>query len=197
MAEQWISADAAKRMTESDGQQRAVEFIIELASMGLVRSIATSARGAKNYNNFMSWDWKERDWPIPEWFWDNYGGMTEGERDWELGRLSGICYGPDGLIWLELRGVQFSCGELEASLRSARLPARSSLVAQVGRRPKYDWPAAIIAVFGQIFRGDLKPENQADVEAALQAHFLTRDSEPAESTLRPYAKLIWDEAQKA
>lgn len=66
-----------------------------------------------------------------------------------------------------------------------------------GRRPKYDWPAASVAVFGMIHRGDLKPETQADVERALIAHLTRNDDAPSESTVRPFAKLIWEEQAKA
>lgn len=68
---------------------------------------------------------------------------------------------------------------------------------QVGRRPKYDWPAATLAVFGRIHRGDFKPESQADVERALIDHLAEEKGGPSESTVRPYAKLIWIESQKA
>lgn len=66
-----------------------------------------------------------------------------------------------------------------------------------GRRPKYDWPAASIAVFGEIHRGDFKPSSQADVERALIAHLSDADGGPSESTVRPFAKLIWEESLKA
>lgn len=66
-----------------------------------------------------------------------------------------------------------------------------------GRPARYDWPAASIAVFGQIHRGDFKPESQADIERALIAHLTDADGGPSESTVRPYAKLIWEESQKA
>ncbi|MEP1338957.1 MAG: hypothetical protein ABJK66_06985 [Marinomonas sp.] len=68
---------------------------------------------------------------------------------------------------------------------------------QLGRRPKYDWPAATLAVFGRIHRGDFKPENQADIERALIDHLAEENGGPSESTVRPYAKLIWTESQKA
>lgn len=67
----------------------------------------------------------------------------------------------------------------------------------VGRRPKYDWPASCLAVFGLIHRGDLKPENQAEVERALIAHLSDENGGPSESTVRPYAKMIWEESLKA
>ena len=68
---------------------------------------------------------------------------------------------------------------------------------QRGRKPKYDWPAATLAVFGLIYRGELKPNIQADIERALIDHLTQGDNGPSESTVRPYAKLIWEESQKA
>ena len=69
--------------------------------------------------------------------------------------------------------------------------------AQRGRKPKYDWPAATLAVFGLIYRGELKPEIQADIERALIDHLSHGDNAPSESTVRPYAKLVWEEYSKA
>ncbi len=66
-----------------------------------------------------------------------------------------------------------------------------------GRKPKYDWPAATLAVFGLIYRGDLKPENQADIERALIDHLASGDNTPSESTVRPHARQIWVEYSKA
>ncbi len=93
--------------------------------------------------------------------------------------------GPDG----EIVGIADEANEAEA-LDDVNDVKR-------GRKPKYDWPAATLAIFGMIYRGDLKPELQADIERALIDHLTLGDSAPSESTARPYAKLIWDEYSKA
>lgn len=94
--------------------------------------------------------------------------------------------GPDGEIVGEAN--QATAGQFEAA---------ESRGAKRGRRPKYDWPESVLAVFGHIHRGDFKPENQADIERALISHLSSEEGGPSESTVRPYAKLIWEESQKA
>lgn len=66
-----------------------------------------------------------------------------------------------------------------------------------GRKPKYDWPAASAAIWGKIYRGELIPENQAEIERAFQAYLTIGDKEPSESTVRPFARTIWDQISKA
>lgn len=66
-----------------------------------------------------------------------------------------------------------------------------------GRKPKYDWPAASAAIWGKIYRGELIPENQAAIERAFQAYLTIGDKEPSESTVRPFARTIWDQISKA
>ncbi|MCK0097826.1 hypothetical protein MWU38_00385 [Qipengyuania sp. S6317L1] len=94
--------------------------------------------------------------------------------------------GPDGEIVGVANQAMESQIEEAASERATR-----------GRRPKYDWPESVLAVFGFIHRGELRPETQADIERALIAYLSGEEGGPSESTVRPYAKLIWTESQKA
>ena len=65
-----------------------------------------------------------------------------------------------------------------------------------GRKRKYDWEEGGNAIWGAIYRAELIPNNQADVEKALQAHFRIGDDDPSESTVRPYANRIWTDYSK-
>ena len=85
----------------------------------------------------------------------------------------------------------------EAQEEDSEPQSITNATSQVGRKPKYDWPAATLAVFGRIHRGDFKPQSQADIERALIDHLSEEQGGPSESTVRPYAKLIWLESQKA
>lgn len=62
-----------------------------------------------------------------------------------------------------------------------------------GPKRKYDWDAATHAVWGQIYRGDLKPKKQKDIELAFVAVLTKGDEGPEPSTARPYARPIWVE----
>jgi hypothetical protein len=65
-----------------------------------------------------------------------------------------------------------------------------------GRKQKYDWESAAIAVFGRIYRGP-EPKKQAEVEELLSEWFAANDAgEPGETEIRNHAKPIWLEIQK-
>lgn len=65
-----------------------------------------------------------------------------------------------------------------------------------GRKPTHDWAAATSQVWGLLYRGDLKPKMQSEVELAL-ADALSKDGAgPEVSNVRPVARLIWKEYQR-
>ncbi|KHS41597.1 hypothetical protein NJ75_04651 [Novosphingobium subterraneum] len=66
-----------------------------------------------------------------------------------------------------------------------------------GRRPTYDWHTACSSIWGMLLRSELIPEVQADVEKALITLLAKGDKEPSVSTVRPYAKIIFQEYSKA
>lgn len=63
--------------------------------------------------------------------------------------------------------------------------------AKGGRKPIWNWPAAVSAVWSQIYVGDLKPSTQAEVEQAIRSFLTEGDHEPSESGVRAHARLIW------
>lgn len=135
------------------------------------------------------------EWDIPLWFWRDFV-RPDHFQDWYLNKAHGDGRRQKRELKIELQGVHFHRSGL-ANL-GLEAPSAESLTEQKrGRRPTYDWPAASLAIFGLINRGDFKPENQADVERALIRHLSEGDNEPSESAVRPYAKLIWSESQKA
>lgn len=72
----------------------------------------------------------------------------------------------------------------------------NSTKSNAGRKPKYDWTQAANKIWGDIFRGDFRPEKQADIEKALTEFLTEGDKEPSESTVRLHAKRIWEEFEK-
>ena len=80
----------------------------------------------------------------------------------------------------------------ESFIRNAVKPAKSN----AGRKPKYDWDKASNEIWGKIYRGELFPKKQADIESALIEYLAKGDEEPGESTVRPYARRIWIEFER-
>ena len=66
-----------------------------------------------------------------------------------------------------------------------------------GRKPKWDWERAGLAVLGRVYRGDVVPEpkSQAEVERLLAEWFSENcdGATPGETLIREHARLIWHE----
>lgn len=195
--EKWIPADEARRLAYQHGKRNGAEYIVEQARLGFLAGVAVEAQGVSRTINFLRWDWEQREWEIPEWFWTDFARPVGAKTSWETGSFAGEGVSPIGSRLIEVSGVHFLRSSVEACLSISEQPATSESSGRVGRRPKYDWPAATLAIFGLIHRGDFKPSSQADVERCLIEHLTEGENSPSESTVRPYAKLIWEEAAKA
>jgi hypothetical protein len=68
-----------------------------------------------------------------------------------------------------------------------------------GRKRKWDWERADLAVIGEIYRGERpEPKTQADIERRLAEWFFAQHgSAPGESQIREHARLIWREIPEA
>jgi len=197
----WLPArDLTRLLYAKINPARAGSMVIEACALGQLSARAAHAAGSISIRdrNRSSFEWAAFEWDVPIWFWRDFTKAGESTQDWQLGKasgkglrdgasetisLQGLHFHRSGLAFLGLDGLE---GEDDAQARSNR-----------GRRPKYDWPAASAAIWGKIFRGDLQPGTQADIERAFQIHLAAGDREPSESTVRPFAKIIWDEFQKA
>ena len=167
---------------------------MEQARLGFIGARAVLAQGSMGGQNDSNWTWEEREWAVPTWFWTDFTGAGQSSQDWELGRFSGRGLAPDKTRWIALSGVHFHRPSL-ASLGPAVTPTEA-LETNRGRKPKYDWPAAISTCWGRIYRGEPPVANQADVEKLLIAILRVGDDEPGESTVRPYASQIWAQYSK-
>jgi hypothetical protein len=195
----WISASDLRRMLFSiHNPANAGSAIIEACQLCQIAGRAERMNGESSESGSkldptsrygaMAWD-------IPLWFWRDFieDANTQG---WSLNKIHGYGRREGRWIKIELQGVYFHrSGLTNLGLGVVHEPTTGKV--KSGRKPTYDWPAACLAIFGEIHRGDLKPESQADVERALISHLSRGDKQPSESTVRPYAKQIWEESQKA
>ena len=72
-------------------------------------------------------------------------------------------------------------------------PEIESADLQSGRPALYDWLEATNAIWAKLYGNELKPKSQADIERALILHL---KNGPGESTVRPFAKAIWEKFQE-
>ncbi|MGD9664080.1 MAG: hypothetical protein AB7U34_02575 [Novosphingobium sp.] len=178
-AEQWRLQDPVKR-------------ILNQARLGFMagRAVRAKVRTATP-PGFEETKIDQREWNIPSWFWDATNNPNNGTWDWESGSFNGLFITPHGVATVALDGVHFLKKDIEARFARETEPQAESGETNRGRKPKYDWDAATDAIWGRLLHGELIPENQADVERALQSELRVGDFEPGESTVRPYANRIW------
>lgn len=197
---QWVSAMDARSVAYQQMGFTATTAewtILEQGKLGFLsaRAVLAQAAGFRGHSLL----WEEREWNVPGWFWTRFVEGRGCDQDWTKGRFVGEGSGPDGIGWIELSGVHFTRESLAAA---GLVPADTNTDDEQergkrGRKPIYNWDAAVASIWGLIFRGDFKPQTQAEIEAALQKLLATKEREPSESTVRPYASRIWTEIAKA
>lgn len=193
----WISAQGFRQAAYSEGgvnPMRAGAKVMELARLGFVDARAVLAQATQR-GDADDWLWERREWDIPAWFWNNFTGTGASAQDWELGKFSGGGSGPGGINYMTLSGVHFTKDSLIA-FRPNELTVETHDKLRIGRRPKWNWAEATSAVWGKLHRGELIPSVQADVEKALISLLRQGDIAPDESTVRPFARQIWEEFGK-
>lgn len=135
---------------------------------------------------------------MPLWFWRDFNDVRKAIYQWDLGKVRGEARRDGEAQRIQLQDLHFHrSGLINLGLAPSTKADEPAHESKRGRRPHYDWPAASLAIFGLIYRGDLKPETQADIERALIGHLTKGDNSPSESTVRPFAKQIWDEYSRA
>lgn len=193
----WSSAKEARRIAYDQYRHNPMTAggaVMEQARLGFVGARAVLAQGSMGGPYDSNWAWEEREWDVPTWFWADFTDANQSSQDWELGRFAGRGLAPDKTRWITLSGVHFyrpSLASLGPAASSTEAPE-----ANRGRKPKYDWPAAISTCWGRIYRGEPPVASQADIEKLLIAILRVGDDEPGESTVRPYASQIWAEYNK-
>jgi hypothetical protein len=139
---------------------------------------------------------------IPQWFWDHCVdhedvvlGTVDGHQ--HRVRMTGVQFEVARIVDLESLLVDATGGAITTTPEAPQTDSAESTecVAKRGRKATYDWEAAVTKIWGAIYRGELIPDNQADIEKAFQRLLSRGDKEPSESTVRPFASRIWNELQ--
>ncbi len=192
----WISSREARRICYSEYGHNPIsagEAIIEQAKLGFIAARAVSAEG-ENYDPSNPPTWQEREWDVPTWFWRDFK-VPLSDSSWVNGNFWGDGKGPNGIGRVTISGVHFYRDSL-AALGGQKAASTSADGEKRGRKPTYDWIGATSAIWGKLNRGELMPDTQADIESALIDALKVGDKMPSESTVRPFARPIWEEFQK-
>ncbi|MCO5792209.1 MAG: hypothetical protein HEQ21_05270 [Blastomonas sp.] len=196
--ENWLSADALVMALHAIRPGHATAALAEVCRLGQLgaRAMRATCHSVKAGHRILKWQAIE--WDVPLWFWRDFTDAGRAKYEWTLGRVQGEGIRGGGLQRVQLQGLHFHrSGLVNLGLKAPPHSDDLEPQAKRGRRSQYDWPAASLAIFGLIYRGDLKPASQADIERALIAHLSDANNSPSESTVRPFAKKIWDEFSKA
>lgn len=196
---EWLTAQQAVQLVRTQSRSNlmvAPDLIIDQARLGFVVARAVLAQ-CQRQGELDDWTWQEREWDVPTWFWSNFVAAHSSAQDWSVGRFSGVGVAERTICSITLSDVHFHRASLHAFLGLTDEPSQPETTeSKRGRRPTYDWASATSAIWGQLHRGDLQPQVQADVEKALIKLLGNADAEPSESTVRPFARTIFDDFKK-
>lgn len=194
----WIAAKQARSYaydTLGHNPMQAGSAIVSQAQLGFVTARAVLAQGATGNSSEDDWLWEAREWGIPVWFWNDFTDPNQSNQDWTLGKFSGRGPGPNKVHWITLNGVHF-LRESIVALGQPKADSIASANTKSGRPTEYGWLEATNAIWAKLYGNELKPMRQADIERALIQHLRKGDNEPSQSTVRPFAKAIWEKFQE-
>jgi len=195
---EWVSARGARQFAwENLGANpvAAGDAVLQNARLGLVPARAVLMQRSTKKSS--DWDLEEREWPIPDWFWKDFTARDSSTQDWAQGRFSGTAISGGRRLYITLTGVYF----LLPALRELASPTPNPPTTQTppnkgGRPPKEWWDDLWCTIWGDVYRGDLQPKSQADIERAMMEWVIAREESVSESTLKPLARKMFAEIER-
>ena len=195
----WISAREARQFAwEQLGANPAAagDLLIQHLKLGFVPGRAVLMQECRSKND-ADWVFEEREWDIPDWYWDCFVDKESSSQDWAQGKFSGRGLSPDGLRWITLSGVHFSASALRSLASGPSDESSVQVTPNKGGRPRKEWWDDLwCAIWGDVYRGDLKPKSQAEIERAMMDWAIAQDESVSESTLKPSARKMFAELQR-
>lgn len=139
---------------------------------------------------------------LPKWLWAI--AMPDVNSDfWQTGYLEAWIPDKGGYPipgsgnWLRLYGVRFWAPFLERTvaaepdvLTATAVP--SAISSRAGRPRKEFWEDLLVAIFDQLWHGELTPKTQADVEGAMHDWLSANGHDASERSVRQRAKSLWN-----
>jgi len=196
-AADWVPAlETLRLVQERTGLARteAEKTLVQQARFGFVAARAVSMRALPD----LAGDAidSEREWDIPE----NYWAALEPDADWESGRFNShiVLNGPRNVT---TEAVHFALPALDEVIPPGSRPLTSTATAppsesnggQKGRPPAAYWDELWCTIWGDIFRGDLQPKSQADVQNVMLNWLEAHGHSAGESTIKPRARRLFME----
>lgn len=193
----WVEAKAARAFMYDElnaNPMKAGQLLLDQCRLGFVAARAVVCRQAEA-DNPNQWSIEEREWDIPMWFWESFTGAENSAQDWERGVFSGKGKAPTGSCYITLSGVHFSRQSLDAMLPAIDARTEANVKVGIGRPPAAFWDELWCAIFGKIFRGELIPVRQADIEKAMLGWASDNDHDLSETAAKLRARKLFTEYQ--
>jgi hypothetical protein len=184
----WIAArEVARLMLGLDGVVDSLRTIVEHCSTGrlVARAHRMTKRGTLNDARI--------EWEVPLWFWRELSPSSPPYELWAMDKAFGAGNRNGERIEITLQGLHFHWAGLSALGIAKPTNPDVSTPSRSGRPPERFWEPMIAAIAGQIFRGDLNPKRQSEVESAMADWLENKRESASEASIRKRAKLLWDE----
>ena len=195
----WLTAREARRqLYESNftSPTTAHAVLLDYCRLGLVAARALRMEQTITYLRQRDEEREEREWDVPDWFWREFTQSGSSVQDWERGLFSGRGRAPEGNSLIKLSGLHFFGPSLPQAEMPPTNPTEQMPKDRRGRPSKAWWDDFWCAVWGQIYRGELIPSNQADLEKAMSDWIAANGHEASESTVRSVARKLFAEFSK-
>src|SRR5690606_4449465 len=130
--------------------QKSRQEILEACKLGQLTARAARASGfaeASMGRSGKSSEWAAIERGVPFWFWREFTKPDQSSQDWQLGTARGRAFRNGATETIELQGLHFHrSGMPFLGLSDGEPEDEAKAPSSRGRRPKYDWPAACVAI---------------------------------------------------
>jgi hypothetical protein len=195
-APQWVSAKVAVGRVMGAtglGENASLDAIVAYVRTGhilahtLVLTQDTHRQGASKDTI------ETQDVAVPLWFWGDFSTRGSVAFNCQSNVFSAIGFHDGKQMTVTLTGVRFDARGLDIldPTRTARVDPPSP-AGNTGRPTASWWEDLIIDIFAGVYRGDLKPVRQSDIETAMQDWISTKGLSASSSTVRKRARKLWD-----
>jgi hypothetical protein len=191
----WISASEARRFAYENLDVNPVGAgspIIDQCRLGFVpaRSVLMQRRRSSQSNG---WNLEVREWDIPIWFWEEFTKVGASDQDWGRGVFSGRGWALGDSLFISLTGVYFERASLEAMVPGQATSSDAPRANKGGRPRKEWWDDLWCSLWGDVYRGDFQPRNQAEIERKMIEWVEDTGESVSESTVKPLARKMFAE----
>lgn len=195
---EWVFArEAVYRImaaTQMDAT-RSLYSIVAYAKTGAIRARTLVLCIVTHRQGFSPDKREERNVAVPLWFWEDFTSYGSSAFNWQSGVFEGNGFRDGKQTTVTLTGVQFDARGLDIldpPSRPTKGDSPAAAATKGGRPTAAWWEDLILDTFAKIHFGDLKPERQSQIEAAMNDWIVAKGLSASLSTVRKRARKLWE-----